>query len=439
MRTLFRWATCAIAAVVLAAMLWSPAASADTLKNKQTGEVIKGTLTNQKINGRNIFKLDTGGTKLINPDEWQAVQEAGAPPIGAAPMKPTAPAAPPLPTTTLGYIIPINGPILTRALIEAVEKAIGEARTKGATVVIFRMNTPGGRLDLGDEIIHMIEKIDWATTVAWVSGDLKEALSLGAYISLSTHKIYLAPGTTIGAATPYSISTGSAKVDEKMISAFRARFRSLCEQRGHEKAVADAMVDGTTSLVEAWMDGKKTVVTADDAKRLEEQYKGNEGKFKRGRTINEPGKPITLTCQEALDYGISNGIAADENELMAKLGYDRFQTASANWLLTWVEKVGNERKAKVEKLRTEFNMNFEKALATAPQTSGGAWSRTAWTTATDKALEYLQECARTLNEIEKLSKDKRYDLPIPQEAINDMKVNLEGLNARLQKDRVPGR
>jgi len=435
MRTHFRWATCAIAAVVLAAMLCPLAASADTLKNKQSGEIIRGTLTTQRVSGKNIFRLDTGGTKLINPDEWQAMPEAGKPPPNAAPMKSTAPTAPALPTTTVGYIIPLTGPIMTRALIEAVEKAIGEARTKGATVVIFRMNTPGGRLDIGDELIHMIEKIDWATTVAWVSGEDKQCLSLGAYICLSTHKIYMAPGTTIGAATPYRISTGSAQVDEKMISAFRARFRSLAEQRGHEKAVADAMVDGTTSVVEAWVDGKKTVVTAEDAKRLEEEHK-NDGKFKRGHTINEPGKPITLTCQEAVDYGIANGLAADETELMAKLGYDRFQTASADWLPPWVEKVSAERKAKIEKLRTDFRLNLKKALLSDPHRTGAS-SRTAWTNATDKALEYLKECARVLSEIEKVSKDKRYDLPIPQEAINDMKVEMEALYSLLQKDRVP--
>jgi len=436
MRTHFRWTMCVIAAVFLAVLLGPLAASADTLKNKQTGEIIRGTLTTQKISGKNIFKLDTGGTKLINPDEWQAMPEAGKPPPGAAPMKSTAPVAPALPTTTVGYAIPLTGPIMTRALIEAVEKAIGEARTKGATVVIFRMNTPGGRLDVGDELIHLIEKIDWATTVAWVSGDDKQCLSLGAYICLSTHKIYMAPGTTIGAATPFRVASGSAQVDEKMTSAFRARFRSLAEQRGHEKAVADAMVDGTTSVVEVWVDGRKTVVTAEDAKRLEEQNKGNEGKFKRGHTINEPGKPITLTSQEAVDYGIANGLAADETELMAKLGYDRFQTASANWLPAWVEKVGNERKAKWEKLQADLLTNLERANASDPHVTGAS-SRTAWTISTDKALEYLKECARLLTEIEKLSKDKRSDADIPPGVITIWKAKIEGRFTLLQKDRVP--
>lgn len=465
MRTHFRWTMCVIAAVFLAVLLGPLAASADTLKNRETGETIRGTLTTQKISGKNLFKMEDGRTRLINLDEWEVISRsepaAAAPPtpspVKAAPAKAAPPATPapaktgpakagpaakPIalpPGTTLAYVIPISGPIMDRPLVEAIEKAIGEAKAKGATIVIFRMDTPGGRLDLGDEIIRLIEKMDWATTVAWVSGDQKEALSLGAYISLAMHKIYMAPGTTIGAATPFVVGqfSGSARVDEKMMSAFRARFRSLCEQRGHEKAVADAMVDGTTSLVEAWVDGKKTIVSADDAKRLAEEHK-NDGKFKRGHTINEPGKPITLTCQEAVDYGIANGAAAADKDILTQMGIpEPHLILAADWVPDWVEKEVAARKAKIEKLRSDFNTNLQKAIASDPHRTMYPSRSTAWTNATDRAIAYLKECARILGEVEKLSKDKGYNLNMSEEEMNDLKAQMEGLYTRLTNDRVP--
>ena len=47
------------------------------LKYKETGETIKGTLTKQKINNLTVFKLADGGTKLINPDEWETLEAEG--------------------------------------------------------------------------------------------------------------------------------------------------------------------------------------------------------------------------------------------------------------------------------------------------------------------------------------------------------------------------
>ena len=45
-----------------------------TLKHKQTGETIKGILTEAKINNLRVFNLADGGTKFINPDEWETLE-----------------------------------------------------------------------------------------------------------------------------------------------------------------------------------------------------------------------------------------------------------------------------------------------------------------------------------------------------------------------------
>jgi hypothetical protein len=60
-------------------------AEAAVIKNKATGETLKGTLTDQQINGLRVFVLPSGGKKFLNMDEWEIV-EADPPP----PPKPAA-------------------------------------------------------------------------------------------------------------------------------------------------------------------------------------------------------------------------------------------------------------------------------------------------------------------------------------------------------------
>ena len=45
-----------------------------TLRHKETGETIQGALTDQKVNNLTVFKLEQGGTKFINLDEWEPVE-----------------------------------------------------------------------------------------------------------------------------------------------------------------------------------------------------------------------------------------------------------------------------------------------------------------------------------------------------------------------------
>ena len=65
-----------LAACLILLLLSALTAEATVLKNKQTGETIKGTLTGQQINNMVVFKLDGGGNKFIRPGEWEEVEGA---------------------------------------------------------------------------------------------------------------------------------------------------------------------------------------------------------------------------------------------------------------------------------------------------------------------------------------------------------------------------
>jgi len=435
------------AAVLLATALMALTADAAVYKNKVTGETLRGTLTTQRVNGMNLFKMDDGRTKFVNPDDLELIEAdkpAAAPPA-AAPAPSAAPASPGAKAgaaakpaaEAVAYVFPINGPIDSRALAEALDMALAEAKKQKASVIILRMNTPGGQVAVAEQIIKAIEKVEGATIVSFISGEDRRALSAGAYICMATEKIFMAPGCTIGAATPYTRSTltGSADVDEKMISAFRARFRSLAQMRGYPAALADAMVDRSGSVVQVFVDNKMSLVTEEDAKSLETEHR-SDGKFRRGKTISRPGKLITLTTDEALELKVCTAVVANEKDLLAHLGKGDYTIAEAKWVPFWVEKTAKERKKKCDDCSAAFRLHIEQAMAFDPQNNFSMTPGTSqWKVATDKAMIHLKDCAKALAELEKMAKDERYDLNYSEDHITRMKAELNAMYQRLGAQR----
>jgi len=68
-----------------------PAVQADTLKHKETGEVIKGRFQKGRINNKRIFKNGAGETKFLDMDNWIVVEAQGQ----SGRQEPGAPEAPP--------------------------------------------------------------------------------------------------------------------------------------------------------------------------------------------------------------------------------------------------------------------------------------------------------------------------------------------------------
>jgi len=50
------------------------AAQADTLKHKETGEVIEGRFQEGRINNKRIFKTGAGETKFLDMGNWVVVE-----------------------------------------------------------------------------------------------------------------------------------------------------------------------------------------------------------------------------------------------------------------------------------------------------------------------------------------------------------------------------
>ena len=219
------------------------------------------------------------------------------------------------------WIIPIQGDI-EPSLAVFVRREAQKALSNGAGYLIFEIDTFGGRVDSALQITSFIMSIKNARTIAWVSNSensMGVSWSAGALIAFSCAEIYMASGTSMGAAAPVTVSPGGAAegAGEKSVAAVRSQMAALAERNGHPVGIALAMVDYDVELWEVVMNGETRAMTLTDIERIE---KTGSGKVERIGIISPQGKLLSLTAGEALRYGLAAGLAESQEELLSKVG-----------------------------------------------------------------------------------------------------------------------
>ncbi|HEX7900340.1 MAG TPA: NfeD family protein [Planctomycetota bacterium] len=229
--------------------------------------------------------------------------------LSAAAQDVAAPAAAPARVV----VVPIHGPIDTPnlALVRRAIKEMGDAKP---ALVIFEIDTPGGRVD---HTLAMGEAMTALTvpTAAFIrpaeSGDsLGAAWSAGAFLALSCKKLYMYPGTVIGAAAVVQQGPeGATAVEEKYVSGFREKFRARAEQNGYPPNLAVAMVDRDLEVFEVLVDGKKLYLTVGEIDKIRGE----------GKTFDVPRVPfdskdklLTLTDRQVVDAGMGKIVRSRE-------------------------------------------------------------------------------------------------------------------------------
>src|SRR5256886_9878974 len=220
------------------------------------------------------------------------------------------------------YVLPVRDDIMP-PLVYLVRRGVKEAMEAKADLLVLDMDTNGGRVDVTEEIIGILNNFK-GQTATFVN---KKAFSAGAFISVATQKIFMAPLSVIGAAAPILMVPGGTPQDmpetmqAKMNSALRALVRTSAQKNGYNIEVVEAMIDKSKEL------------------RIGD------------KVLNEKGQILTLTNTEAeQEYGeppkplLSSGTVEDLDQLLKRLGLEaaarvQVQPSGVERLATWINMI----------------------------------------------------------------------------------------------------
>jgi len=195
------------------------------------------------------------------------------------------------------YVAPIEG-IIDLGLAPFVQRVLDEATAAKAAAVVLEINTFGGRVDAAVQIRDALLGAR-VPTIAYVN---RRAISAGALISLAAEHLVMAPGATIGAATPVMAGQpggATQAVSEKTVSYVRKEFRATAESRKRPALIAEAMVDPDVAI----------------------------------RGVIEKGKLLTLTTDEALKHKVAEHRAESLEAALERVGIRdaELRRAAPNW------------------------------------------------------------------------------------------------------------
>jgi len=162
--------------------------------------------------------------------------------------------------TFLVYKFEMKEEIAPPALFK-LQKAFKEADSLKVDFILIHMNTYGGRVDIADSIRTRIMQSKIPVMV-FVDNN---AASAGALISIASDRIYMRPGSNIGAATVVD-QTGEVVAD-KYQSYMRSMMRSTAEAKGRDPEIAQAMVDPSIFIPGIIDEGKVLTFTASEAEK----------------------------------------------------------------------------------------------------------------------------------------------------------------------------
>jgi membrane-bound serine protease (ClpP class) len=164
------------------------------------------------------------------------------------------------------YVVPVKG-VIDLGLAPFIQRVLNEAQKHQAAAVILDINTFGGRVDAAVQIRDALLNSP-VRTIAFID---KRAISAGALISLAAQTVVMAPGSTIGAATPVQsgpAGSTTAPTSEKTVSYVRKEFRATAESRKRPPLIAEAMVDSDVVIPDVSEKGKLLTLTTEEALKL---------------------------------------------------------------------------------------------------------------------------------------------------------------------------
>ena len=192
------------------------------------------------------------------------------------------------PDSPHALVITVDG-IINNVREGFIARAIDKAEENGATLLIIRLDTPGGLLSSTREIVELLLESPVPIAV-FVSPRGARAGSAGTFITAAGNFAVMAPGTNIGAASP--ISATGEDLDDTLASKVEndaaALIRSIAQTRGRnqDKLEETVRTAASYSAQEALADNVVDLI-ADDLEDLLAKLDGLTAETSIGTVVLE--------------------------------------------------------------------------------------------------------------------------------------------------------
>jgi membrane-bound serine protease (ClpP class) len=189
-------------------------------------------------------------------------------------------------------VLPATG-IVDNVLAGYLADGVARAERDGAAAVVIRLNTPGGSLEATNEIVGTLLDAS-VPTIVWVAPSGGRAASAGTFITLAAGVALMAPGTSIGAASPVGGSGEDIEgtIGDKVKNDAIAKIRAIAERRERNVEWAIETVDIARSS--AASEAVELGAVDGIAETLDDVLA-----FANGREVSIPGGTVVIDLEGA--------------------------------------------------------------------------------------------------------------------------------------------
>ena len=210
-------------------------------------------------------------------------------------------------------IVDVEGTI-DSLTVDYISRGFSKARSEGSSLVVIRLDTPGGRLESTRQIVELMFQSSIPIAV-YVSPSGARAASAGTFIVAAGNFAVMAPGTSIGAATP--VGSGGTELPDtlsrKVSQGTQAFVRSIAEVRGRNPdALEETVSKATAYTAQEALDLGVVDLLASDTQSMLEQLHGRTAVTANGSVVvKTKGEPTSRLDRNFAESAI--GLLANPN------------------------------------------------------------------------------------------------------------------------------
>ncbi len=234
------------------------------------------------------------------------------------------------------HIIPVSGTV-EPGMAAYLKRVVSSLEKDDSAILVFAMDTFGGRVDAAFEIVETICTVPRERTIAYVE---KRAISAGALIALSAGTLIMKENTLIGDCAPIiQTSEGHEEAGEKTQTVLRAQFRTLAKRNNYPQVLAESMVSKSMEVYKITRGEHSEYMDKTTWQELSEKEKAT---ITSKSTIVSEGELLTMDDKEAADLGFSRQSVTTLDQALEVMGYGAYQKVriEENWsekFVRWIQ------------------------------------------------------------------------------------------------------